>query len=202
MDSTLDKELLARLQKHRQEKEAMENPPPPKVVPKSRAYVNVPQVGVRTFSSEELESIRAQRKFPAGVGKKKAQAIEAEVLVDKQQLANQPPPESKKPKITEQDKDKLRQIMEHGHVLPPPPAPTAYVPLTERERKVRRFEEVVGEIEERKEFLRVMDSPEGKLLPCCKTPAEKAATERRISSEIQERIAEMKQLDHWLGANP
>jgi hypothetical protein len=195
MDSTLDPDLLARLQKMRAEREQAESMmTKDKAVPKSRAHVNVPKFGRR--SSSAATGDRAPP-MPYG-GRRKQDTIQREV---RQQPVEQPPQPSR-PCITEGDKERLRQIMEYGQALPAPsnmPAPAPRRAPTLRELKLDRFEELAEEIAERKEFL--ADLREGDLSKT-KAPAERQAMERRVVVEIQDRVTEMKTIDQWLKDRP
>lgn len=120
MDSTLDPELLARLQKMRKEKEEAErNTVKPKVTPKSQAYVNVPKPtnGRKPPSAEQVAEWRLQ-----ALGRRKRLD---EILADPNNPVNsglRDYPESynqRGPARTDADKAKFQQIMEHGEVLPP-----------------------------------------------------------------------------------
>eukprot|EP00744_Colponema_vietnamica_P012181 GILI01017102.1.p1 GENE.GILI01017102.1~~GILI01017102.1.p1 ORF type:complete len:255 (+),score=55.93 GILI01017102.1:78-842(+) len=115
MDSTLDPDLLARLQKMRKEKdEAEKNTVKPKVVPKSQAHVNVPKPsnGRKPPSAEQVAEWRLQ-----ALGRRKRMD---DILVDTQSSsAAVSAPHYSKPARTDADKTKLQQIMEHGEELPP-----------------------------------------------------------------------------------
>ena len=192
MDSTLDPELLARLQKMRKQREEEEaRTVKPKAVPKSRAHVNVPQMG-------RVRSSSAARPMQMRGGRKRADIIEMEL----RQQAPEPAPAPSKPLVTEKDKERLRQIMEYGEALPEPsslpPAPRR-APPTMRQIKLGRFEELANEIGERREFL---DDLRHGDMARTKAPAERQDAERRIVVEIEDRVAEMKEIDRWLKDRP
>lgn len=201
MDSTLDPDLLAHLQKLRREREKAEllavKPP---LVPKSRAHVTVPKVGSRRAQSCSDPHARLN----AYGHKKKEATIRKEV-------SEQPPvepPQLTKPAITEEDKMHFQQYMEYDGEIPQPRvAAQPQAPPSEYEVYESRFDELTREVAERKAFISDMKNPVcsdgGK--PCFiggATPAERQATERRILSEIADRIAEMKKIDHFLKTRP
>jgi hypothetical protein len=190
MDSTLDPDLLARLQKMRKEKEEeARNNAPPKAVPKSRAHVNVP----KPLSCPEPTAAQIALQKLAQLGHRRREDI------IRQCVSNDPMPLApvpSRPAITDADKDKLCQIMEYGQVIAAPSAKTgmpARRQPTAEDHYNSRFDELSREIAERKQFLADMKQPGSTLGG--KTAAERRATDQRLLIEISERIAEMKELD-------
>ncbi|RNF25348.1 uncharacterized protein Tco025E_02231 [Trypanosoma conorhini] len=107
-ESTLDPELLARLQKMRLEREAAEAAMfHPKPVPKSKAMINRPRVGLRQRMTEEEV---AKRRLEALPRKKREEHILREVR------ARRPPspPVYPRPPVTLAEKERLGQIFQFG----------------------------------------------------------------------------------------
>lgn len=189
MDSTLDPELLARLQQRRREQEAITQPKPV-VVPKSRAHVNVPKPARPQPTAEQI----AEYKLSMIAKRKSAKQIDAERRLEA-------PPEApvpSRPLITDKDKLKLQQKFEFGEVLPEVTNRAPRRPPTDAERLQDRFEELREEIAERKQFLAEMKDQGPKSTLGGANPAERRATEVRLMNEISDRIAEMKEIDDKL----
>jgi hypothetical protein len=198
MDSTLDPELLARLQKMRKEKEeeAKLNAPP-KAVPKSRAHVNVP----RPLACPEPTAEQVALRKLAMLGHRRREDVIRECASSEPAPVRAAP---LRPAITEAEKDKLRQVMEFGQVLPAGAGAAGSSSNACGARQARpvqslyerRFDELTMEINERKQFLADMKLPGSTLGG--KTAAERKATDQRILVEIRDRIQEMKELDEKL----
>lgn len=112
--STYDPQLAAALARRREERERADAALyKPKAIPKSQAPINKPRVGGgRKATDEEIARWRLSR-IPR---RKAASAIDAE-----QRRA--PPvaaPSYARPPITEDDKDRLADVMQFGRVLPKP----------------------------------------------------------------------------------
>ena len=117
MDSTLDPDLLARLQKLRKEREEAERTATKvKVVPKSQAYVNVPKPtgGRKPPSAEQVAEWRLQ-----ALGRRKRLDAIMEETDGYATSATRDVPQYDRPARTDGDKTRLQQIMAHGEVLPP-----------------------------------------------------------------------------------
>ena len=199
MDSTLDRDLLERLQKMRKEKDdAARLAVTPAVVPKSKAHVVVPKFGRPKRSSSMV--------MPRGGGKKSEDAIAQEKRVDVPPAA----PAARRG-ITAKDKLKLQHIMEFGEALPEPgtvglggggASPQRRLPPSERDTRVAHFTMLAQEVDERKQFLADMNGDGASAMECCKKPGDKRATELRIMNEIGDRVDEMKSVDDWLRNRP
>lgn len=117
--STLDPQLAALLAKRRQEREAAEAAQVhPKAIPKSRAPVNRPRVGVGKRPTEEEQARWRLQQIPHRRSKATIEA-EAEAL----ERNASPPPISErfaKPAITAKEKDRLADVMAYGAELPKP----------------------------------------------------------------------------------
>jgi hypothetical protein len=200
MDSTLDRDLLERLQRMRKEKDdAAKLAVAPAVVPKSRAHVEVPKFGPGARRASSLVAPRHQGNG-GGAGKKREDVISAA----QRREAPAPAPAARKG-ITAKDKLRLQHIMEFGEALPEPGAGSprhAALPPSERERRVKHFGALAAEVAERREFLDEMKGPNAAAMPCCATVTEKRNTQRRITGEIEDRVDEMRALDEWLRARP
>ncbi|CCW60802.1 unnamed protein product [Phytomonas sp. EM1] len=111
--STLDPELAALLAKRRREREASEAAMVhPKPIPKSKAPVHRPRVGLGARPSSTDIACMRLRCIPH---RKPLEAIERE----KCQQSPPRPPAYTKPPLTEAEKDRLGDIMHYGHELPP-----------------------------------------------------------------------------------
>lgn len=115
MDSTLDPDLLARLQKMRKEREEQEAlKTKVKPVPKSKTHVPVPKpTGGRQKPTPEM--IAEYRLQMIGRQKQLSTILQEQAM---QQPLGAPIPS--KPAVTDADKRKLQQVMEYGGVLPEP----------------------------------------------------------------------------------
>ena len=219
MDSTLDPVLLARLQEMRKLKLEEERlAVKPAVVPKSRAFVNVPRPNGGRSSSAAPPSL------PAKPGRKPLATIKEQISVDAEGDATAQAPMPKRKLITDQDKTKLQQICEFGYVLPPPAAAStgASIAAAARRRnhpytiKLARFHELRAVIDEHKQYLtELRPSQEGASgvppvaahLPGTSRAAQLAMQTRKVAEQeelakIADAIAEMKELDEWLNQNP
>ena len=196
MDSTLDPELLARLQKMRKEKddEAKQNTQP-KPLPKSRAHVNVPKPLQCNGPTPEQIALHKL----AQMGHRKRESI-IRACVSSEPAAL--PPAPARPAITDADKERLCQIMEYGEELKSAAGAStgasgktaSYMRGGSTEDVFeRRFDELTNEIAERKQFLAEMRAPNSTLGG--KNPAERRTTEQRLMIEISDRISEMKEID-------
>lgn len=191
MDSTLDPDLLARLQKMRKEREAAEaQATKVKLVPKSQVHVNVPKFGRRgpPLSDEQRAAARLD-----AMGHRKREAEIKEEVRSAQPVA---PPAPSKPPITNADKDKLAQIFEHGEVLPPVTRFTGAIAAqlrkpTEEERLEHRFEELSDVLAEKKEYL--ADIRKG--VAGGKSVADRRQAEMICTNDIAQLIQEMKSID-------
>lgn len=191
MDSTLDPDLLARLQKMRKEREALEAAETKtKTVPKSQTRVTVPKFGRRgpPMTEEQI----AIAKLNAMGHRKRENEIKAAVSSE----ALPPPPVPSKPPITTAEKDKLAQIFEHGAVLPPVKQYTGanaarLRQTTEQDRLELRFDELSAVLAEKKQYLADVKSG----IVGGKNAADRRQTELICTNEIQQMIQEMKQID-------
>ncbi len=150
--------------------------PKPKVIPKSRAHVDVPSFIPAREEGPALPSCPGRRP-QATISK----IVEAEVPPS--------PPKPARPAITEKEKDRLAHRMAFGEDPPlPPPKRVAlippYDPDPERTQLEAMFDEVRREIRERKEFLEEM-----------RRLGKADKFEPKLQLEIQDRIREMKRLD-------
>lgn len=194
MDSTLDPDLLARVKKMRQEREAQEAAAEkPKVVPKSQAHVAVPKFGRRSqqLSAEQ----RALAKLEFAGHRKRLSDIKAEMSASEPT----PAPLPTKPPITEADKDRLAQIFEHGEVLPPPtkltvPDAARYQRPTTADVLDARFTEITALLEEKRALLD--DIKRG--VAGGRNPADRRQAEMLCTNEIAQLISEMKWIDSKL----
>jgi hypothetical protein len=118
--STLDPQLASLLAKRRQEREAAEAAQVhPKAIPKSKAPVNRPRVGVGKRPTEEQYAQWRLQQIPH---RRSKATIEAETQA-LDSAAPPPPPLNKrfaKPAITEAEKDRLADVMAYGGELPKP----------------------------------------------------------------------------------
>lgn len=199
MDSTLDPELLARVQKMRQEKEAMEAPPKP--IPKSQAHVNVPKYGRRAPPSAEQI---ATAKLNAIGHRKRGQDIQEEVRA---QGPPPPLPAPAKPSITDAEKEKLVQIFAFGAALPGTNATehtTLSTALAAKSgmRKARthsdvlesRFDEIRVELRQKREYLAEVQAGQAG----GNRPADRKQLELVLTNEIASLVKEMKSIDEEL----
>jgi hypothetical protein len=184
MDSTLDPVLLKQIQKMRAAKEAQEQPKVP-VVPKSRAHVNVPRLRGKA-TNDVLDEFR---RMPWYAFSRKPEHVIKKELRD---VTPGPAPMPKGPLITDKDKLKLEQIMEFGEVLPEGPVVRRQPQkATERDRCLKLFNDIVKEIEERKEFMAEMEAQ-----------GRHKEFALKINGEISERIDELRKLDKILRSLP
>ena len=199
MDSTLDPELLARLQKYREQEKAKQQPKV-KPVPKSRAHVNVPKPSGPKMSDDERSMRIAEWKL-ARCGSKKKEAV---IALERAEAEPIEPPTYSRPAITDDDKLKLQQVMEFGKAIEPRVASTAadYEDRPRRNLDQERFDELIGELADRKQFLKELQGErlaDGKAMLCANYDKnERRLLEQKILSEIQERVDEMKILDKRL----
>ncbi|KPI90071.1 hypothetical protein ABL78_0824 [Leptomonas seymouri] len=117
--STLDPELAALLAKRRQEREAAEAAMfHPKSIPKSKAPVNRPRVGVGKRPTEEECAKWRLQQIPHRRSKATIEAV-AEAL---EATAPRAPISKRfaKPPMTEAEKDRLADVMTYGAELPKP----------------------------------------------------------------------------------
>ena len=200
MDSTLDPELLARVQKMRQEREAAEAPPKP--VPKSQAHVNVPKYGRRApMSAEQIATAR----LDAMGHRKRGHDIKDEVRA---QGPPPPLPAPAKPSITDAEKEKLVQIFAFGAALPGNGNTTEQTTLSTAlaakagMRKARthtdvlesRFDEIRGELKQKRDYLaEVQAGTAGG-----NRPADRKQLELILTNEIASLVKEMKSIDEEL----
>eukprot|EP01012_Entosiphon_sulcatum_P040366 TRINITY_DN5400_c0_g1_i1.p1 TRINITY_DN5400_c0_g1~~TRINITY_DN5400_c0_g1_i1.p1 ORF type:complete len:221 (-),score=40.51 TRINITY_DN5400_c0_g1_i1:145-807(-) len=178
--STFDAELAKRLEEARIKREAEANPKP-KVVPKSRAHVNVPKPTGRPSHVDVDVRVRPMYHRP---GRKPLSKIEEEVrALTTQPLPALPP----KKHISAEDKLRLQRVMEfNGDVpeVPEPPKPKPKpVPTAPQLSPRALFDAIVEEIDERKAFLLEMRAGGNR------------DHEARIKLEISQRVAELKRLD-------
>jgi hypothetical protein len=191
MDSTLDPELLARLQKMRKEREAAEaEATKVKATPKSQTRVNVPKFGRQ--GPPLTDEQRATARLNAMGHRKREGDI-------KEEVKNSEPvslPVPAKPPITEKDKDKLAQIFQFGEVLPPVTQYTGANAArlrrpTEEERLEARFEELSELLAEKKAYL--ADIRQG--VAGGKSAADRRQAEMICTNDIAQMIQEMKSID-------
>jgi hypothetical protein len=191
MDSTLDPDLLARLQKMRKEREASETDVTKvKPVPKSQTHVNVPSFGRRGPPLNDEQ--RALARLNAMGHRKRENEIKTEV----RSAAPAQVPAPSKPPITNADKDKLAQIFEFGEVLPPVKQFTGAIAArlkrpTEEERLEHRFDELSILLAEKKEYLSDIKSG----VAGGKNAADRRQAEMICTNEIAQMIHEMKSID-------
>lgn len=191
MDSTLDPELLARLQKMRKEREAAEaEVTQVKATPKSQTHVNVPKFGRRGQAVTDEQ--RATARLNAMGHRKREGDI-------KEEVKNSEPvsiPAPSKPAITDKDKDKLAQIFQFGEVLPPVTQYTGANAArlrrpTEEERLEGRFEELSELLAEKKAYLaEIRQGVAGG-----KNAADRRQAEMICTNDIAQMIQEMKSID-------
>lgn len=198
MDSTLDPELLARLQKMRKEKEAQEAAATKvKVVPKSQVHVSVPKFSGRQKAS--AEQIALSRLEAMGHRKR-----EADIREEASSQPPAPPPQPARPLITEADKDKLVQIFQFGEALPAI-TDSNHVKLSganavrfrkpnESDILESRFDELGDLLREKRQYLADVKSG----LAGGKNPVDRRQTELIVTNEIASTIAEMKEIDEKL----
>lgn len=116
--STLDPQLAALLARRRAEREAQEATMfRPKPIPKSRAPISLPRVGLGRHMTAEERAVWRLNAIPHRRGK---EAIEA---AEKGHRAAKPLPPARRV-ITEAEKDRLADVMAYGMELPPPKALT------------------------------------------------------------------------------
>lgn len=198
MDSTLDPELLARLQKMRKEREEAEaSMVKPKVIPKSQAPINVPKFGRRASpSAEQIALMKLERMGH----RKRLEDIQEDV-------AAQPGPAipcPAKPAITDADKDRLVQIFQFGEALPNQPTELTganalrHKKVSATERLERRFDELADLLQEKKEYLAEVK----KGVVGGKNTADRRQTELIVTNEIKSMIEEMKSIDLELKLQP
>ncbi|EKG02917.1 hypothetical protein TCSYLVIO_006044 [Trypanosoma cruzi] len=187
-ESTLDPELLARLQKMRLEREAAEAALfRPKPVPKSKAMISRPRVGLgRRISEEEI----ARRRLDALPHKKREESIQREL-----RAFGRPsflPPLYKSPPITVAEKERLRQIFQFGELPPKPLNFTGanrvrYALIDRRFRLKDRFETLKKHVDALREELRQLrQQPQKSALP--ETVADGKGNENEIISSGAEII--------------
>ncbi|KEG12433.1 hypothetical protein DQ04_01721080 [Trypanosoma grayi] len=156
-ESTLDPELLARLQKLRSEREAAEAAMiHPKPVPKSKAMISRPRVGIGyRMTGEE----RAKRRLEAIPHKKKETVIYQEMRA---RSPIKPPQFSRKP-LTLAEKERLGQIFQFGELPPKPVRFTGanrvrYAAMDKRFHLKDRFETLKKQVDDlREELLQVKE---------------------------------------------
>eukprot|EP01060_Flectonema_neradi_P031428 TRINITY_DN4762_c0_g1_i1.p1 TRINITY_DN4762_c0_g1~~TRINITY_DN4762_c0_g1_i1.p1 ORF type:complete len:251 (+),score=61.46 TRINITY_DN4762_c0_g1_i1:48-755(+) len=141
VESTLDRDLLARLQAQRRMKEAREQPKP-KTIPKSKAYVNVPRPTYRR-SDDEIDTFR--RMAPVRVGKKAVNTMKLEIKLRQAELETERPPARK----LIGDKEKERFAIKQSGLEPiaadhlPPiaaPRPPRISAAEKRRREIKKLE--------------------------------------------------------------
>jgi hypothetical protein len=188
MDSTLDPELLKRVQKMRKGREEQESlAVRPKVVPKSQTHVPVPRFGRRSVpTSEDLAKYRLDA---MGHRKRYNQIVEE---MDCEQAAAVPPP---RPVINDAEKLRLQQIFQFGEVPPPPTkltgAQSIFARPSDLEKLEQRFDEVCSVVKEKRQYLD--DVKKGHAGG--KTSNDRRQEEFIVTNEIAEAVKEMKQLD-------
>jgi hypothetical protein len=203
-ESTLDPELLKKLERYRKQKAEEVAPPKPKVVPKSQAHVDIPMYSVYGGRGKEMVDDRGLQimysapSTMARVSSKPHRRTESAIRRAEARAPVQEPPAPARPAITDKDKTRLQQICEFGAPLPGPGASAQLrlPPVTPRERertlKKKRFDEVRAEVGARRAFLQSLDE-EGTA-----KAAEKRARKHQVTLELQDLLAEMKEIDEWL----
>eukprot|EP01006_Ploeotia_vitrea_P027734 TRINITY_DN60507_c0_g1_i1.p1 TRINITY_DN60507_c0_g1~~TRINITY_DN60507_c0_g1_i1.p1 ORF type:complete len:255 (-),score=32.50 TRINITY_DN60507_c0_g1_i1:413-1132(-) len=174
--STYDPEIAKLLAEQRKKRELM-SAPPPKVIPKSRAHVNVPKPGRRRYSAGDF------RALPSRFNRKQQATIEAE-----QREAGPLPPLPEKKHISEADKQRLQLLMQHNGKIPeaPPPKPKPKPKELPKYSTKEMFDMVLAEINEREEFLREMRE------------LGRTDHDAKLKREIAQRVAELRRLDKLL----
>jgi len=202
MDSTLDPELLARLKKMRKEREEQEsNATKVKVVPKSKTFVPVPKPngGRQKPTPEMIAEYRLQM-----IGRQK----KLSTILHEQENQKPPEPVQLKPALTDEDKQKLQQVMEFGEVLPAPSkisAAASFLPeyrttavgsrtTNETEAKIgrlsREFDLTAATLAEKKSDLRKLQER--------KQSPEITSEEANLTNAISQLVDDLKTLDRLL----
>lgn len=194
-DSTLDPDLLARLTKMREEREATAKPKAV-ALPKSRAHVRVPTFGAAPAPTPE-QMLAA--KLAACGSKRSASAIATGV---RQAPAPAPPVPARKA-ITDEDKQRLQHRLEFGEALPPPEAAAAAAARRAAQNAAQRaafdpdaarFDELRREVADRRRFLAELADANGGL--CTRyAPEERRRLEQRQLDDVQALLDEMRTLD-------
>ncbi|ESL07343.1 hypothetical protein TRSC58_04969 [Trypanosoma rangeli SC58] len=152
-ESTLDPELLARLQKMRAEREAAEAAMlRPKPVPKSKAMISRPRVGLGQRMTEEDI---AKRRLAALPRKKREEHIQRELRACRPSS----PPAYARPPITVAEKERLGQIFQFGEQPAKPSEFTGanrvrYAMIDQHFRLKDRFDTLQKQYESLREELR------------------------------------------------
>ncbi|KXZ47974.1 hypothetical protein GPECTOR_31g336 [Gonium pectorale] len=164
---------------------------PPPVAEPPRPKPQRPQVEVPKFPRRiEYETARVDfipRRRPLEVIQRE---IDAEY--DRMRSAPQPPPN--RPLLDEKEKSRLAELMRYRGKLPAiTPEQLAeqrkHAPRkTERQQLEEMFEQIVGEINERREFLRDLEAA-GRL---------RLETVHTVRAEIQQRVTELQRVDELL----
>lgn len=155
-ESTLDPELLERLQKWRLKKEAAEAAlQRPRPLPKSKAMINCPRVGLGKRMTDEE---RAARRLIALPHKKPASVIQQEARAFRPSL----PPLGKRPLITMEEKERLALIFQLGELPPKPTEFTGankvrYAKIDRRFKLKDRFDSLAKYVETLREELRKLE---------------------------------------------
>ena len=190
MDSTLDRDLLARLQAQRA-RQAEQAVPKPKVQPKSKARVTVPR---STHGYAYHNDIHACGWAGAPrAGKKLKKECDEQLRVREQEIAALPAPPRRH--LGEDAKQQLQTLMEYNGELPPLPRTPQKPVLSRRQQKL---DEIDGLKQEFSGLAKQLEQQREKLDVVTARPVVPKRAEAAIRRDVNDTVSQMREIDYLI----